>query len=139
MEHTPARKYPAPPEKIRVMFVCSSNLNRSPRAEEEFRKLMREHGLEHRFMVHSSGVNAFKESGGLQFDPEMAERYHVIFAADFATKKSLLKDFHQPKGKIIDLGIPDIYSRDSPKLGEILNRKLRAWLVATGHIKPQGK
>ncbi len=139
MEHTQPRKYPAPPEKIRVMFVCLTNLNRSPRAEEEFRKLMRKHGIEHRFMVHSSGVNAFKGSGGLQFDPERAETYNVLFAADFPTKKSLIEDFRQPKGKIINLGIPDRYSRDDPKLGRILEKKLHAWLAAGGHIKPQDR
>ena len=43
-------------EKIRVMFVCLGNICRSPLAEGVFRKLVREHGLEDRFEVRSTGT-----------------------------------------------------------------------------------
>lgn len=43
-------------EKIRVMFVCLGNICRSPLAEGVFRKLVREHGLEDRFEIRSTGT-----------------------------------------------------------------------------------
>lgn len=38
------------------MFVCLGNICRSPLAEGVFRKIVREHGLEDRFEIRSSGT-----------------------------------------------------------------------------------
>lgn len=43
-------------EKIRVCFVCSGNICRSPTAEGIFRKLVAEAGLAHAFHVESAGI-----------------------------------------------------------------------------------
>src|SRR5690349_4364867 len=43
-------------EKLRVCFVCSGNICRSPTAEGVFRKLVAEAGLAHAIDVESAGI-----------------------------------------------------------------------------------
>lgn len=43
-------------EKIRVCFVCSGNICRSPTAEGIFKKLVADAGLAHAFHVESAGI-----------------------------------------------------------------------------------
>ncbi|HEX7070417.1 MAG TPA: low molecular weight protein-tyrosine-phosphatase [Rhodothermales bacterium] len=65
-------------ETIRVMFVCLGNICRSPLAEGVFRKLVREHGLESRFEIRSSGTGDWHV--GQQADRRMratAQKYAV--------------------------------------------------------------
>ncbi len=45
--------------KIRVCFVCSGNICRSPTAEGVFKKLVAEAGLEHAFHVESAGIGSW--------------------------------------------------------------------------------
>lgn len=48
-----------PAEKIRVCFVCSGNICRSPTAEGVFRKLVVDAGLEHAFHIESFGIGSW--------------------------------------------------------------------------------
>ncbi len=48
-------------QPIRVLFVCTGNICRSPMAEGVFRHLVREAGLEQRFEVDSAGIGAWHE------------------------------------------------------------------------------
>ena len=43
-------------EKIRVCFVCSGNICRSPTAEGVLKKLVEDAGLAHRFHIESAGI-----------------------------------------------------------------------------------
>ena len=45
-----------PPMKIRVCFVCSGNICRSPTAEGVLKRLVEEAGLAHAFHVESAGI-----------------------------------------------------------------------------------
>ncbi len=45
--------------KISVLFVCMGNICRSPTAEGVFRKLVREEGVEHLFLIDSAGTHAY--------------------------------------------------------------------------------
>jgi len=45
--------------KIRVCFVCSGNICRSPTAEGVFKKLVAEEGLGHAFHVESAGIGSW--------------------------------------------------------------------------------
>jgi protein-tyrosine phosphatase len=45
--------------KIRVCFVCSGNICRSPTAEGVFKKLVVDAGLEHAFHVESAGIGSW--------------------------------------------------------------------------------
>ncbi len=44
---------------IRVMFVCTGNICRSPMAEAVFRQIVKDEGLQDRFEVASSGTDAW--------------------------------------------------------------------------------
>jgi protein-tyrosine phosphatase len=46
-------------EKIRVCFVCSGNICRSPTAEGVFKKLASEAGIAHSFHVESAGIGSW--------------------------------------------------------------------------------
>lgn len=51
-------------EKIRILFVCTGNICRSPTAEVVFRDLLRKRGLESRVEVRSSGTQAYHVGEG---------------------------------------------------------------------------
>ncbi len=48
-----------PADKIRVCFVCSGNICRSPTAEGVFKKLVADAGLAHAFHVESFGIGSW--------------------------------------------------------------------------------
>lgn len=52
---------------LRVLFVCSGNICRSPLAEALFRRLVAEEGLDHRFEIDSAGMHDYHE--GDRADP----------------------------------------------------------------------
>jgi len=56
-----------PPPPVKVLFVCSGNICRSPLAEAMFKALAREAGLTSRFVVDSAGTHGLHE--GDQADP----------------------------------------------------------------------
>ena len=51
--------YAVSTEKIRVCFVCSGNICRSPTAEGIFKKLVADAGLAQRFHVESAGIGSW--------------------------------------------------------------------------------
>ncbi len=56
---------------VKVLFVCSGNICRSPTAEGVFRKLAQEAGLEGRMEAQSAGTHGFHAGEGP--DPRTAE------------------------------------------------------------------
>lgn len=46
-------------EPIRILFVCLGNICRSPLAENVFRHLASERGVEHRFEIDSAGTSGY--------------------------------------------------------------------------------
>jgi protein-tyrosine phosphatase len=46
-------------EKIRVLFICTGNICRSPTAEAVFRRRIQQAGLEHAFSSDSAGTHDF--------------------------------------------------------------------------------
>ncbi|MCL4820796.1 MAG: low molecular weight phosphotyrosine protein phosphatase [Vicinamibacteria bacterium] len=98
------------PQPVRVLFVCSGNICRSPLAEAVFRKLAAEAGLAERFEIDSAGMHGFHE--GEPADPRTRrvakrhgydvtsisrpvrgddlERFDLIVAMDRSHKRELL-------------------------------------------------
>lgn len=51
-------------DRIGVLFVCLGNICRSPLAEGVFRHLVREAGLEDRFLIDSAGTSGYHDGEG---------------------------------------------------------------------------
>jgi protein-tyrosine phosphatase len=97
-------------EPLRVLFVCHGNICRSPAAEGAFKHLIRERGLQSRFIVDSAGTSSFhvgerphpdtrraaREMGieldslARQFRVEDFDRFDWIFAMDHNNLSDLL-------------------------------------------------
>ena len=98
-------------KKISVNFVCLGNICRSPLAEGIFRKIIRDHELEHLFKIYSSGTSNYhigeppdprsiaiaktnkidiSKHMGNQFD-EKKEKYDYVLAMDKENYKTLKK------------------------------------------------
>jgi protein-tyrosine phosphatase len=97
-------------EPLRVLFVCHGNICRSPAAEGAFKHLIRERGLQSRFLVDSAGTSSFhvgerphpdtrraaREMGieldslARQFRVEDFDRFDWIFAMDHNNLSDLL-------------------------------------------------
>lgn len=95
---------------ISLLFVCHGNICRSPAAEGTFKHLIKERGLESRFIVDSAGTSSFHvgerphpdtrkaarekgivlESLARPFELEDFERFDWIFAMDQKNLKDLL-------------------------------------------------
>jgi len=46
-------------EKVKVLFVCTGNICRSPLAEALFRRMVTDEGLEDRFVIASAGTSTY--------------------------------------------------------------------------------
>ena len=109
-------------DKKRVLFVCSANLNRSPKAEE---------------ILNSKGEDIIAKSVGLHplaavpISKEAIEWADIIVLMDEKNEKqksALFEMFSDEKLKQKDirvLGIPDIYPKEDPELEKVLINKLK--------------
>lgn len=109
-------------KKYKLLFICTSNLQRSPSAEElinnsEFNKI---------YEAKSAGLHPLAES---VLTPKAIEWADYIFVMDEKHdqhKTILLEEFPEAKEKTIYvLEIPDIYQRNSPELIKLLKKKLK--------------
>jgi len=100
--------------KMRVLFVCLANVDRSPTAEEMFKGRS---DLE----VMSAGISAV---GGRQLTEEIVKWADKIFVmegeqADYI--EALVPGAHS---KTVVLDIPDIFPRNHPKLRTLLKERV---------------
>lgn len=128
-----------------VLFVCHANLNRSPRAEEVFRRLANEAGLD--IEVVSSGTHieilwdaetlmrAWGLSKRTQLTPELLDSASKIFALDGRVLNDMVNMFGVERELVVDLGIPDGFSMGRGNISEldlILEEKLRPFIGSFG-------
>jgi predicted protein tyrosine phosphatase len=93
------------------LFVCLANMNRSPAAATVFQGLARARGVKVR--VVSAGISPLARK---PVDTKTAEEADLIFVMEDYMKHDLVGDFDVHPGKVVVLGIPDIYDRDDPML-----------------------
>ena len=123
-----------------VLFVCHGNRNRSPTGEKIFKNMLKQRGYipyemetieTHEVYVSSAGTCADESDQANQVDRELADNQDIIFALDSYIEKVLTKSYNQPRRKIINLEIPDIYSRNNPilikKLEKLLTPYINKW------------
>lgn len=111
------------PKKLRVLFVCSRNLERSPTAEQVFRNCAE-------LDVKSAGSD---ESAINPLSKEVIDWADMIFAMEGNHRKRALEISPDASSKIIVLGIEDVYYRSDPGLVKILRKKV------TPHIREKLK
>ena len=107
-------------EKIKLLFVCILNLQRSPTAESLFDN-------NEKYEAESVGIS---ELASKKISKSSVRWADIIFCMENIHKEFILEKFpKEAKGKkIIVLDIPDIYFRNDPELRGILAEKLDHWL-----------
>lgn len=113
---------------MRVLFICSQNLLRSPTAEHVFSQW---HGIE----CESAGVH---ESANVPVGPEQLEWAELIFVMEKAHLDKLAKRWrkHLSGKRIVCLDIPDDYEYMDPALVRLLEAKVSPHLLARGARPP---
>ncbi len=111
--------------KMKVLFVCSGNVDRSPTAEEMFRTRP---GLE----VKSAGTSILARRRLTKDMVDWADRIFVMEQEHADCVQSM-----QPSAsaKVIVLHIPDVYRRNDPQLKTILRRIVTPRLEAPSEMK----
>ncbi len=119
-----------------IVFVCHSNRNRSKAGEEIFSAMLRRRGyilysidaLDHYdAYVSSAGTCEDADDNTNQFDKHVADGADIIFAADDYVRNVAIREYKQPREKIISLKIPDCYSTKSPELRKRLEELLKPY------------
>ncbi len=102
---------------MKLLFICSQNLHRSPTAEEVFRG---------RFETRSAGL--YNEA---PVTAEQLEWADVIIVMEEEHRAELVKRFPEAclRKRLLTLGIPDIYRRNDPQLVRLLKRKMKEALL----------
>jgi predicted protein tyrosine phosphatase len=102
-------------KRVKVLFVCYGNVDRSPTAEEMFKKRS---GLE----VMSAGIAAV--AGGTQLTRELIDWADKIFVMEPEQAEYVKALNPEASQKVIILGIPDNYFRNDPRLRMLLEERV---------------
>jgi len=136
-----------------ILFVCEGNRNRSIGGERVFRNMLTEKGYrvfdpyskkhqkDYEIIVSSAGIYVNKmrnsedgkEIAGdtrKQLNGDEADKADIIFALDEGVKYMLVQRYVQPKEKIINLNIDDVFDidNDEHKLIKLLREKLAIYI-----------
>lgn len=99
--------------KMKVLFICNQNQNRSKTAEDLFKN---------KFETKSAGL--YNEKPVTEKQIEWADK---IIVMEDSQRSELSKRFPKQylKKQIISLNIPDIYQYNQPELIKILKSKIK--------------
>ena len=114
------------PERTRILFVCTANVDRSPTAESLYFG-------DPRYEVHSAGTAPFAT---IPLSREMLLRADLVFVMNEREDRhrTLIEmRFPDVDTKVIDLDIEDRWRRDHP---ELVDRLLRALKPHLGKPRP---
>ncbi|MBD3253382.1 phosphotyrosine protein phosphatase [Candidatus Pacearchaeota archaeon] len=103
---------------MKLLFVCTENLNRSPTAAELFKK-----NKKHK--AKSAGISITAENN---VSNELIKWADKIFVMEKVHKKFITDKVPDAENKIEVLWVPDVYPKNDPKLIEILKKKLKNYL-----------
>jgi len=105
---------------IKILFVCTANIDRSPTAERIYSNYPE-------FEVKSAGISWFAR---IPVTEELIEWADVILCMQDFHKQFIEEEFPDAiANKTIDyLGVSDIYNYMHPALVEIIKEKTDAWL-----------
>jgi len=106
---------------VRVLFVCTANISRSPTAEVVFRELTVSGPDRHE--ARSAGILA-EGGGGRQVSEDDLQWADVVCVMEAAHYAYLLRRWSVPSEKVRVFGIPDIYSPGDPVLEELLRTQI---------------
>lgn len=99
--------------ELKVLFVCTGNLDRSPTAEQIFRSYP---GIQAR----SAGTS---ELAPTRTSRELVEWADLILVMEEEHAKFIILNYPEQRSKIKVLGIEDVYMRDDPALRQIIKQK----------------
>lgn len=102
---------------MKVLFVCTGNVDRSRTAEEMFKNV---EGLE----VRSAGTSY---AATVQVTKEMLDWADRIFVMEDLHEQELLKMDKEIWRKVVVLDIPDKYYFNEPELRALLGEKMRQY------------
>jgi len=100
---------------LRVLFVCTGNIDRSRTAQEMFNGI---HGIE----AKSAGTSY---DAPVQLSKKLIQWADKIFCMESKHEKIVLKFDPESREKIEVLNIPDIYTRGEPELKRLLEKKVQ--------------
>lgn len=104
---------------MKILFVCTGNVDRSKTAEDMFKDV---EGLE----VRSAGTNV---AATVRLSKELVEWADRIFVMEHKHQKAVLRLDPSAKKKTERLDIPDRFYYDQPELRKLLRDKLRYLLT----------
>jgi len=102
-----------------LLFICTSNMDRSPKAEELFKD-------NPNYEAKSCGLSPVEH--GTKVSKELLDWANIIFCMEHEHKQFIIDNFDVDVNKIVVLNIPNTYAFGDPKLEELLRIKLKEWL-----------
>lgn len=103
---------------MKVLFVCSANVNRSKAFEREFKKFYKDHP--DKVEIRSSGIYSY--SGyGYKLDRTILEWADVVYVMTVAHQMFIEKSYNEFINKVRVIGISDEYDVDDEALIEVIN------------------
>ncbi len=110
-------------EKQTYLFVCLANMNRSPTAETVFQSLARSKGVDVKTL--SAGISGW---AARPLSGDIIKKADLIFVMEDYMKHEIQSIFSADPGRIVVLGIPDVYDREDPVLVKILRDALELYV-----------
>lgn len=107
--------------KIRLLFICTNNVCRSPTAEDLFKN-------SNKFEAKSAGIHPFATQHINQRLIDWTDEIFVMSEKEDRHLTYLQENFDLKDKKVYDLEVSDIYPRGDPRLIEILKSKLSKYL-----------
>jgi predicted protein tyrosine phosphatase len=100
---------------MKLLFVCTANIDRSPTGEDIFRG-------QPGFEVKSAGTD--DDYAATPISKELIEWADIIFCMEKHHRSKVMKKSPKAANKTVVLDIPDIYARGDPELVKLLKDKV---------------